>query len=137
MFFFISTKNLGRVSLYHLDRPPVVGGLCTVIHFASHWEEIENKGEKKFIGTLTRDDGSESGKRMVTAQVCDVHRPLLSVKGMCRSGHRVIFDDEGSYVENKVTLERLKIDEVDGEYVIDMWVKTNGDEAEGTFGRPR
>ena len=100
-------------------------------------EEIENKGEKKFIGTLTRDDGGESGKRMVTAQVCDVHRPLLSVKGMCRSGHRVIFDDDGSYVENKVTLERLKIEEVDGEYVIDMWVKTNGDESEGTFGRPR
>ena len=72
-------------------------------------------------------DGGVSDMRSVKAQVCAVHRPLLSVKGMCKSGHRVVFDDEGSYVENKVTLERLKIEEADGEYMLDVWVKTGNE----------
>ena len=86
------------------------------------------------VGTI---EGGVSNERAVKAQVCAVHRPLLSVKGMCRSGHRVIFDEEGSYVENKMSLERLKIDEIDGEYVLDMWVKTGGEGGSPTFGGQR
>ena len=81
--------------------------------------------------------GGVSNERAVKAQVCAVHRPLLSVKGMCRSGHRVIFDEEGSHVENKTTLERLKIEEIDGEYVLDMWIKTGGEDGSPTFGGQR
>ena len=57
----------------------------------------------------------------------------MSVKKICKSGQRVIFDDEGSYVENKVTGERLQVLEEDGEYVLDVWVNT-GKEKETTFG---
>ena len=81
-------------------------------------------------GTIERGD---SGGRGVTAEVCDVHRPLMSVKRMCKAGHRVIFDDEGSYVESKHTGERLKIVEEDGEYLLDVWVKTKGPD-DSTFG---
>ena len=85
-------------------------------------------------------DGGVSGEREVSAQVCAVHRPLMSVTRLCRAGHRVVFDDEGSYIENKVSLERLKIDEVDGEYVMDMWVRTGGSggsDGNATFGGQR
>ena len=70
---------------------------------------------------------------IVTAQICKVHRPLMSVKKICRNGQRVVFDDEGSYVENKWTGERIKVLEEDGEYVLDVWVKI-GEEQEATFG---
>ena len=83
------------------------------------------------------DDGRDSGARQITAQICDVHRPLMSVKGMCRSGHRVIFDEDGSYVENKTTLDRIKIDEVDGEYVLGMWVKSGCDGGSSAFAGQR
>ena len=57
----------------------------------------------------------------------------MSVKRMCKSGHRVVFDDEGSYVESKHTGERLKIDEEDGEYLLDVWVKAK-ETSSATFG---
>ena len=62
-----------------------------------------------------------------------MHRPLMSVKKICRNNQRVIFDDEGSYIENKSTGEGLKVLEEDGEYVLDVWVNA-GAENEATFG---
>ena len=99
--------------------------------------EIHNEGEKTFSGCIGTVGGGVSKERAVRAQVCAVHQPLLSVKGMCRSGHRVVFDEDGSFIENKRTLERLKIEEVDGEYVLDMWVKIGQDDASQTFGGQR
>ena len=96
-------------------------------------DEIDNKGEKKFVGNMVTVQGGDSGGRGITAQVCDVHGPLMSVKRMCKSGHRVVFDDEGSYVESKHTGEKLKIVEDDGEYLLDVWVKI-GEEKNSTFG---
>ena len=88
-------------------------------------DEIPNEGEKKFTACAETLQGDYSEEKAMTVQVCPVHRPLMSVKMVCRAGHRVVFDDEGSYVENKITLERLKIIEKDGEYVIDMWIKSD------------
>ena len=96
-------------------------------------DEIDNKGEKKFVGHMVTIDGGDSGGRGVTAQVCDVHRPLMAVKRVCKHGNRVVFDDDGSYVENKQTGERMKIEEDDGDYVLDLWVKV-GQEGETPFG---
>ena len=90
--------------------------------------EIENQGEKKFTGVMNSVEGWETEGKGVTAQICDVHRPLMSVRKMCKAGHRVVFDDEGSYIENKSTGERLKIEEEDGDYVLDVWAKTGEDE---------
>ena len=66
-------------------------------------EEIGNVGEKRFVAHMVMVDGEDSGPRGVTAQVCDVHRPLMAVKRVCRHGNRVVFDEDGSYVENKQT----------------------------------
>ena len=77
--------------------------------------------------------GGDSGGRGITTQICDVHRPLMSVKRMCKSGHRVVFDDDGSYIESKLTGEKLKIVEEDGEYLLDVWVKI-GEGKDSGFG---
>ena len=96
-------------------------------------EEIKNLGEKEFIAHMTTTEGGDSGGKGITAQVCEVHRPLMAVKKICKAGHRVIFDDEGSYVEDKETGETMKVIEEDGEYVIDVWIKT-GEQENSTFG---
>ena len=96
-------------------------------------DEIPNQGEKKFVAYMATVEGRDSEGRGVTAQVCDVHRPLMSVKKMCRSGHRVVFDEAGSFIENKETGEKLKIVEEDGEYLLDVWVNAN-EEKTSTFG---
>ena len=96
-------------------------------------DEIDNKGEKKLVGNMVTFLGGDSGGRGITAQICDVHRPLMSVKRMCKSGHRVVFDDEGSYIESKQTGEKLRIIEEDGEYLLDVWVKAKETNS-ATFG---
>ena len=83
-------------------------------------EEIHNQGEKKIVAHMLKVDGSDSGPRGVTAQVCDVHRPLMSVKRVCKNGNSVVFDEDGSYVENKKTGERMIIEEDDGDIVLDV-----------------
>ena len=96
-------------------------------------DEIDNEGEKKFIAHMMTVDGADSGGKGITAQVCKVHRPLMSVKKICRNGQRVVFDEDGSYVENKMTVEKIKVVEEDGEYVLDVWANTE-DAKEATFG---
>ena len=54
-------------------------------------------------------------------------------KEICKNDHRVVFDEDGSYVENKVTGEKIKVVEEDGEYVLDVWVNTK-EVKESTFG---
>ena len=61
--------------------------------------------------------------KSVVVQVCDVHRGLLSVRKITRSGNRVVFDNEGSYIENKSTGEVTRLNDDGGMYELTMWVK--------------
>ena len=61
--------------------------------------------------------------KSVVAQVCDVNRGLLSVRKITRSGNRVVFDNEGSYIENKTTGEVTRLKDDGGMYELTMWVK--------------
>ena len=79
---------------------------------------IPNLGEKKFQGTT--EDGMV---KQITAQVCDVNKSLLSVSKAVRAGNKVVFDDEGSYIENKATGERTWLNEEHDMYALKLWVK--------------
>ena len=64
-------------------------------------EEIPNLGEKRFAAV-----SEEGTRRNLIVQVCDVSKALLSVRKMVAAGNRVVFDGDGSYVEDKVTKEK-------------------------------
>jgi hypothetical protein len=34
-----------------------------------------------------------------------------------------VFDEEGSYIENKMSKKRVKIEKVKGVYLLNLWVK--------------
>ena len=79
---------------------------------------IPNLGEKRFVAV------AENGEvRKMTAQVCEVNKALLSVSKVVNAGNRVVFEAEGSYVEDRTTMERMYLKEVGGMYMIKMWVK--------------
>ena len=59
----------------------------------------------------------------MTFQVAKVRGPLGSVRRSCEAGHRVVFDEDGSYIENKASKKRVKIDKVKGVYMLKLWVK--------------
>ena len=65
------------------------------------------------------------------AQVCDVSKPLLSVRRLVESGHNVYFDHEGGRITNHKTGEQIWLHEVDGMYHLRLGVPTKGAAASG------
>ena len=41
---------------------------------------------------------------------------------MTAAGHRVVFDDAGSYIENKTTGEINMLYEENGNFIMDLWI---------------
>ena len=79
---------------------------------------IPNLGEKRFEAV------NEAGViRGMTAQVCEVNKALLSVKRAVQAGNRVVFEPEGSYIEDLSTGEKLHLIEQGGMYVLKMWAR--------------
>ena len=62
-------------------------------------------------------------------QVCGVNGPLGSARRICREKNRIVLDEEGSYIEDKATGLRTKIeDSEDGEgYVLSLVVPRKED----------
>ena len=56
----------------------------------------------------------------------NVTRPLASVKKICKAGHIVVFDDDGSYIYNKITGEINQLRKDDGNYMLDVWIPPKG-----------
>jgi hypothetical protein len=67
--------------------------------------KIPDKGIRyPYVRTSTGD------VRSLGMRVADVSTPLISVYDIINKDQKVVFDSEGSYVENKNTKQRIKID---------------------------
>ena len=73
---------------------------------------------KKDISGYTN-EGSAIGLEI---QVVDVKKALGPVRKMCEAGNRVVFDDDGSCVENKRTGERTTLTKERGSYILTNWI---------------
>ena len=87
-----------------------------------HWisasgDPILHHGEKVVVVTTGSQD-----LRTMKYQVADVTKPLASVDKICAAGHRVVFDDEGSYNESKSTGKKDWLRKRNNTYVLDTWV---------------
>ena len=80
--------------------------------------EFPTNGEKGF--SAVTEGGQE--KRLIM-QVCDVNQGLLSVSKAIASGNRVIFDQDGSYIENKLSNGGTWVHQRNGMYTLKLWVK--------------
>ena len=65
----------------------------------------------------------EGSLRGLTAQVVEVSQNLLSVHRCVKAGNRVVFDSDGSYVENKATGEVNWLTETGNLWTLKLWVK--------------
>ena len=95
------------------------GSACKrgVTYEVANGEEIPNLGERKFLGYM-----ADGAARAITAQVCAVNQTLMSVSKIASKCNRVVFDDDGSYIEDKSTGERTWMTQVGGMYSLKMWV---------------
>ena len=90
---------------------------------AASGELIPNLGEKNFVAV-----GENGIKRRMKAQVCDVNKALLSVTRMVEADNRVVVErgaggKVGGYVEDTHTGERMHMREVNGMFMLKLWVK--------------
>ena len=69
-------------------------------------------------GAPDADDGEHLER--LDLQAAPVSEPLGSVKRMCASGHRVIFDEVCFYNQNKTTGEINWLREESGNYMLDF-----------------
>ena len=84
---------------------------------AANDTKIYNEGEREVSGFTA--EGRQAG---MTFQVCAVNGPLGAVRKMCREGNRVVFDEDGSYIEHKGSGIRTKINDVGESYVLRLRV---------------
>ena len=112
-------------------------GLC---YSSSTGQPIPNMGEQCFL-LFTM----EETFRGMTFQAAPVSKPLGSVKRIRAAGRHVVFDEDGSYIENKTTSEVNMLREDTGNYMLAMWVVLLRPTERGpmmgseppSFGRPR
>ena len=96
-----------------------------VMYEVANGEQIPNLGEKH-IKCIT--DGEGIG-RAITAQVCDVSRPLMSVHKLVQAGNTVVFSPNGAYIEDAHGREYINLQEKGGMYMAKVWVPTNPESA--------
>ena len=84
---------------------------------AANGSQIKNHGACEAKGKT--DEGTEVEMKF---QVADVTKTLGSVRRMTQAGNRVVFDANGSYIENKRTGAKTKIHDETGEFKVDMWI---------------
>ena len=80
-----------------------------------------NVGENVIKGYS--DEGVPAG--IVFQVVEKVRDNLASVRMICQAGNRVVFDDTdpaGSYIQNKASGKRTRMQLKNGNYVFKMWV---------------
>ena len=111
----------------HYELKPSIGSEAGLEYQSATGEAIPNLGEKEL--SLMLSDGST---RLMNFQVAKgVSKPLGSVSRICAAGHRVVFDDEGSFIEHKTTGQTTWLRQENGVYVLDAWLAppTNDDKS--------
>ena len=81
---------------------------------------IPNMGEKELYCIS---DG-EGHRRKITAQICAVSQPLMSVYKLVKAGNTVVFSPEGSFIQDGSTLDKIWLREEGGMFMSKMWVPT-------------
>ena len=105
---------------------PVVdspGSRAGVTYEVANSQVIDNLGQKNCMAVAR----GGSTEQLLAFQVCDVHKPLLSVFKLLSVGKRCVFDDEWSYIEDKATGERLTLMPKDGLFELHCWVRPDQD----------
>jgi len=67
----------------------------------------------------------EGKRKCMNFQVTDCKKPLASVSKIVDKGNRVVFDSEGSFIENKLTGEIMKLERERGTYVMVVEYETS------------
>ena len=98
------------------DSPGSRGG---VTYEVANGEIISNLGQKNCV-VHARGGSTE---QLLSFQICEVHKPLLSVSKLLSVGKAVVFHPDWSYIEDLVTGEKIDLVAKDGLFELHCWVR--------------
>ena len=116
-----SETVIGEDMVLTADLKESEGSRRGVEYKVANGESIPNLGEKRFSAWTNEGVG-----RNIKAQVCSVQQGLQSVKRLMDAGHRIVFEPDGSYIEDVSTYERMNLKEKNGMFFLQMWTKNSG-----------
>jgi hypothetical protein len=96
---------------------PTNASASGVNYRAANGTEIKNHGQR-----IVKGFGEDGNPLHVAAQVADVNSNLGSVARTVEAGSRVVFDEDGSYIQNKRTGKKIHVRNNNGQYEFDIWV---------------
>ena len=97
---------------------PSAASIRGVSYEVANGDTIPNMGEKH-IPCVSHEEGL---RKLITAQVCDVSKPLLSVHRLVQAGNTVVFSPEASYIQGANGKDVLWLREAGGMYNLKVWV---------------
>jgi len=110
-----SVMPKGKCSQIPITESP--GSRSEVRYTVATGHTVPNEGERQMRGCT-----NDWHMRNITMQVADVHKPLCAMSKVCKAGHRIVLDDDGSYIQHKVTGETTTLQQKNGVYVLEFWV---------------
>ena len=102
----------------HIKIEPNEASRKGMTYRAANNTKIGIYGQKRIKGITA--DGTTLG---IDVNIAEVKKTLGSVRRICERGNRVVFDDEGSYIEHKETGKITPIVKRSGAYVLEMWTE--------------
>ena len=120
---------IGRGVLTKVKKKKGIACIRRAEYELANGEHMPNLGEKTFSGITC-----EGTVRETVAQVADVAQNLMSVNTCLRAGNRVVFDEDGSYIENKANGTINWLSKKGDLWTMKLWAKneqeTGDEEAE-------
>ena len=77
---------------------------------------------------------ANGSRSILTFQVADVSRPLMSIARLCEMGNRVLFGANGGVILNLQTGDVTPFVKEEGVYTFELWIPPA---SEAPFGRPQ
>ena len=111
----VGPPSLGSIAGYELEESPA--SKAGVVYEVANGAEIPNLGQK-FLAVVT----AEGTIRGYSTQCADVTKPLQAVRALLANKHAVVFDEEGSFIYNKVSGELNMMRDDGVNYYLDQWV---------------
>ena len=96
---------------------PSAGSIRGLPSVVANGAQIANDGEQA-VEFMTE----EGSRGRWTFQIAKVNKPLASVSKLLDAGHRVVLDEDGSYVLNKRSKQVMKVRREKGVFVLDVWL---------------
>ena len=89
-------------------------------------QHVEVRSQFEVLAVETNKDQKMTRTSAIEFNVAEVRKPLASAARMVKSGNQVVLDQDGSFIENKSTGERMEVRVKDETFVFDV-ERTNGE----------